>query len=200
MPSPLGTAEKTGALEPTAVSGAQGAAFPTGEGIHQPDLATHVAAAPTDGSTNTEAFASVFQQQMDEVGAQVSYWAAQGAQRASFTVGSDSDTALDVAITLSGGELTIAFETDEANVREVLQDSARDALQALLEPQGITLGEVSVSGGQAQHAAPDNGGRPTTLEWAQRGRGAAGAEQETAPPPLPRKPQIMTATQLDFYA
>jgi flagellar hook-length control protein FliK len=142
----------------------------------------------------------MFQQHMDEVGAQISYWTAQGAQRASFTIGSAEDGPLEVKLSFTDGELAVAFETDKESVREVLQNGAQEALQRLMEAQGISLGQVSVGGGRTNTPQDNHPAEQPTLDLARRGRGVASAASAAQSPVSPRVPNIMTATKLDFYA
>jgi len=192
------TAEQAGALEPTAVTGPQGPDAAAGEGIQQAEIPAPSPTAP-DATPAPEAFADMFQQHMDDVGAQISYWTAQGAQRASFTIGSAEDGPLEVKLSFTDGELAVSFETDEKSVREVLQNGAQEALQRLMEAQGIALGNVSVGGGRA-NTPQDNANERPTVELAQRGRGLKTATTDTPVATTPRAPNIMTATKLDFYA
>ncbi len=192
------TAEQAGALEPTAVTGPQGPDATAGEGIQQAEIPAPSPTAP-DATPAPEAFADMFQQHMDDLGAQISYWSAQGAQRASFTIGSAEDGPLEVKLSFTDGELAVSFETDEESVREVLQNGAQEALQRLMDAQGIALGNVSVGGGRA-NTPQDNASERPTVELAQRGRGLKTATTDTPVATTPRAPNIMTATKLDFYA
>lgn len=149
-------------------------------------------------ATPAEGFADVFQGQMEEAVTHMSYWVAQGAKRASFTIGSALDAPVNVELSFVSGELQVAFESDTEGVRELLRDNAQEALQRLMADQGIALGGVSVGSGRAQTAQDEAPGQPT-LERARRGRGTQTAT--TSQPSVGvRPPQIMTATKLDFYA
>jgi flagellar hook-length control protein FliK len=142
----------------------------------------------------------MFQSQMDEVGSQISYWSAQGAQRASFTVGSAQDMPVEVTLSFADGALDVSFETEEEGVRELLENQAHEALQQLMDAQGIVLGGVSVGGGRSQ-AQRDSGNESTTVDMVERGRNRKPAAGSDATPPAARRtPEIMTATKLDLYA
>jgi hypothetical protein len=185
-------------LEVTAVTRPSGPDTTAGEGLQQADMGTPTVAT-TDNTPTPESFSDVFQQQMAEVDAQVNYWTAQGAQRASFTIGNPEDGMLDVKLSFADGELAVAFETDEESVREVLQNGAQEALQRLMDAQGIALGNVSVGGGRNNTPQDAPSERPT-VDLAQRGRGLKTATPNTPVATTPRVPNIMTATKLDFYA
>ena len=200
----LPSVERSDVLDINAVASLPGSESPTGDGLAQAHAGgdTGAAAGPagTEASASAEAFTEVFQSQMDEVGSQISYWSAQGAQRASFTVGSDQDNPVEVTLAFSEGSLEVNFETEEAGVRELLENNAHDALQHLMEAQGIVLGAVSVGGGRS-NAQRDKEAGNATVDLAQRGRTAkVGASTDAALPSARRTPEIMTATKLDFYA
>lgn len=185
-------------LEVTAVTRPSGPDTTAGEGLQQADMGTPTVA-NTDNTPTPESFSDVFQQQMAELDAQINYWTAQGAQRASFTIGNAEDGMLDVKLSFADGELAVAFETDEESVREVLQNGAQEALQRLMDAQGIALGNVSVGGGRNNTPQDAPSERPT-VDLAQRGRGLKATTPDAALPPPTRVPHIMTATKLDFYA
>lgn len=195
--------ERSETLEPLAVGARTGNGSPTGDGTQQALTAdTGGASAPTgpDAAGAPESFSNMFQSQMDEVGSQISYWSAQGAQRASFTVGSAQDMPVEVTLSFADGALDVTFETEEEGVRELLESQAHEALQQLMDAQGIVLGGVSVGGGRSQ-AQRDSGSESTTVDMVERGRSRKpAAESDATPLAARRTPEIMTATKLDLYA
>lgn len=195
--------ERSETLEPRAIESRTGHGSPMGDGTQQALMADAGGTAAPTGSTAAsapESFPGLLQAQMDEVGSQISYWSAQGAQRASFTVGSAQDMPVEVILSFTDGALDVAFETEEDGVRDLLENQAHEALQQLMDAQGIVLGEVSVGGGRSQ-AQRDSGNEGTTLDIADRGQNRKPAVGSAATPTAARRaPEIMTATKIDLYA
>lgn len=189
--------QQVNASEPTEMKGSSGPEAPAADGIQNP--LTQSSSAASDNASLTESFVDTLQQHTDDIGPQISYWTAQGAQRASFTIGSTEDGHLEVKLSFTDGQLAITFETDEEGVREVLRDGAQEALQKLMDIQGIVLGQVSVGGGQTDTPNDPSTERPT-VELAQRGRAQKAVSPEGSASATPRIPDIMTANKLDFYA
>lgn len=190
--------DQNGALEPTAVTGLQGPDTHPGKDIQPCDIPPAPPTSP-DTTPAPEAFADMFQQHMDDLGAQISYWTAQGSQRASFTIGSAEDGPLEVTLSFTDGKLAVAFETDRESVREVLQNGAQEALQRLMDAQGIALGNVSV-GGNRTNTPQDSPAEHPTVDLVQRRRSLKATATDVSAPATHRPPPIMTATKLDFYA
>jgi hypothetical protein len=97
---------------------------------------------------------------MEQVGAQVTYWATSGTQTASLSIGDGTTSSpLEVNVSMSNGEVNVEFVSKEHALRDAMADNARDMLRAMLDGQGIALGQVSVGGGQtdAQQGAMGNG-------------------------------------------
>lgn len=180
---------------------------PGAEHLHTSDH-TPTTLAPTDlpppaGTTPDSSMADV----MDNLSGQIAYWAAQGSQKASLTVGDDKDNPLEVNISMRDGEVHVAFEATQAEVRNALTTSAEDLLKTMLESKGMTLGDVTV--GQRQSPADsgastsenrqgsDQAITPRTASGTQH-RAAAGSTDSLAQPP--RRPTIATATKLDLFA
>lgn len=195
--------ERSETLEPRAIESRTGYGLAMGDGIQQALTAdAGGTAAPTgpNAASAPESFPGLFQAQMDEVGSQISYWSAQGAQRASFTVGSAQDMPVEVTLSFTDGALDVTFETEEDGVRELLENQAHGALQQLMDAQGIVLGGVSVGGGRSQ-AQRDSGNERTTVDIVDRGQNRTPAvESGTAPTTARGAPEIMTATKIDLYA
>jgi flagellar hook-length control protein FliK len=195
--------EITKTVDPMAVTARSGTEYPSGNGTQQAMTAVPGGASVAlgqDVAAAPDSFANLFQAHMDETGSQVSYWSAQGAQRANFTVGSAQDMPVEVTLSFVDGTLEVAFETEEQGVRELLENHAHEALQLLMEAQGIVLGGVSVGGGRP-HAQRDTGAGNSTVDLSARGRGR---KVEPLADPVAsvarRTPETMTANKLDLYA
>ena len=87
----------------------------------------------------------------------VSHWGTQHLRHASLRVGGEGADAIDIQLAVKGQEVQVAFQTDNAEARATLRESAGESLADLLQRSGIQLGQVSVGaqgqqhGGQAQH-------------------------------------------------
>jgi len=165
------------------------------------DTQTAVNGSPPPDTPSATPSAPPFQDQMDEVNSQITYWATQNVQKANFTVSNEEGAPLEVSLSFSDGELNVAFETDEAGVREMLANGAQESLQHLLEAQGISLGSVSVGQGR-NHSSSQQDDRDTTptVELTRRNQRQSMTGTDINRPQGLRSPQIMTATKLDFYA
>lgn len=146
---------------------------------------------------------------MDNLSGQIAYWAAQGSQKASLTVGDDKDNPLDVNISMKDGEVHIAFEAAQAEMRDALSLSAEDLLKNMLESKGMTLGDVTVGQRQASanqdQPSPDNrpnGGSDQALTQRAVSAAQRNASTDVPPPSTPhhRSPSVATATKLDLFA
>lgn len=195
--------EQSTALEVNAVTAGHHADSPTGDNLQQAkgsDEGTVATPTGTEASSATESFSNVFQNQMDEVSSQISYWSAQGAQRASFTIGSAHDTQVAVTLSFAQGSLDVTFETDESSVRELLENNAKEALQQLMEAQGIVIGGVSVGAGRSQ-TRQESEPSDSTTNLARRTKANRAADAAITSPSTSRQTApIITATKLDLYA
>ena len=144
---------------------------------------------------------------MDELSGQVAYWAAQGTQRANLTVGGDRDNPLEVSIAMRDGEVHVAFEAAQDDIREALTTNAEALLRNMLESKGMTLGDVTV--GQ-RPPSPDQGAA-TPQERNGQNPDAAARMAPTAPAgatrtgqgisaPMLRRPDIATTQKVDLFA
>lgn len=168
---------------------------------------TPIASPPTDPTPLTGMDQSEMADIMDNLSGQIAYWAAQGSQRASLTVGDDKNNPLDVNISMRDGEVHVAFEAAEAEIRDALTLSAEDLLKNMLESKGMTLGDVTV--GQRQPSAghgettPDNS-QGSAQAISQRAASSIQRSSSTGtvdPSAQPhRGPAIATATKLDLFA
>lgn len=163
--------------------------------------------APSDPTALTGQVADNMLDIMDELGGQIAYWASKGTQRANLTVGDDRNNPLEVSIAMRDGEVHVAFEAAQDDIREALTTNAEALLRNMLESRGMTLGDVTV--GQ-RSPSPDqgtpaqqerNGQNPDAAARSASGvsAGATRTGQGTSAP-LPRRPDIATAQKVDLFA
>jgi hypothetical protein len=144
---------------------------------------------------------------MDELSGQIAYWASQGTQRANLTVGDNRDNPLEVSIAMRDGEVHVAFEAAQDDIREALTTNAEAILRNMLESKGMTLGDVTV--GQ-RPPSPDQGAATPQERNGQNPEAAAhlapnvsaGASRtgQGISAPMLRRPDIATAQKVDLFA
>lgn len=123
-------------------------------GVAQPDGARlDVPAVAPDGGLTTEM----------RVAEQVSYWIGRGAQNAELEVEGLGEGPVKVSIEMQGQEARVEFRADQAQTRQVLQDSMPH-LRELLEREGLVLSGMSIGssgagGGQGQSSEDRPGQR-----------------------------------------
>jgi flagellar hook-length control protein FliK len=144
---------------------------------------------------------------MDQLSGQISYWAAQGTQRASLTVSNDKDNPLEVNISMRDGEVNVAFEATQDDVREALTTHAEALLKDMLESKGMTLGDVTV--GQRPptpdqgEATPHNRNGQNTATTVGTAPGILARSTQNGQSnlnPIPHRPDIATAQKVDLFA
>lgn len=117
----------------------------------------------------------------------VSHWGTQHLRHASLRVGGESGSdAIDIQLAVKGQEVQVAFQTDNAEARATLRESAGASLADLMQRSGIQLGGVSVG---SQGASQGDGGhspRPAGLSTEALGRTARAAEPASRPAAAPR--------------
>ncbi|MDP3577825.1 flagellar hook-length control protein FliK [Methyloversatilis sp.] len=107
------------------------------------------------------------------VAEQVSYWIGRGAQNAELEVEGLGEGPVKVSIELQGQEARVEFRADQAQTRQVLQDSMPH-LRELLEREGLVLSGLSVGSSGSERGA------------GQAGQGRQGGRQgQTGVPELP---------------
>lgn len=107
------------------------------------------------------------------VAEQVSYWIGRGAQNAELEVEGLGEGPVKVSIELQGQEARVEFRADQAQTRQILQDSMPH-LRELLEREGLVLSGLSVGSSGSERGA------------GQTGQGRQGSRQgETGVPELP---------------
>ncbi|GAB3488052.1 hypothetical protein GCM10027399_02460 [Curvibacter fontanus] len=123
-------------------------------GVAQPDNSrVAVLAVAPDGGLTTEM----------RVAEQVSYWIGRGAQNAELEVEGLGEGPVKVSIELQGQEARVEFRADQAQTRQMLQDSMPH-LRELLEREGLVLSGMSIGssgagGGQGQSSEDRPGHR-----------------------------------------
>jgi hypothetical protein len=142
---------------------------------------------------------------MDQLGAQVAYWASNGTQSASLTIGDAATSgALEVKVSLSDGEVNVEFMSKEHELRNAIADNARDMLQTMLDGQGIALGQVSVGSGQADaQSSFSQEQRQGSLSASANGPATISqtAASSTTNHRMPdKRSSIISADKLDFFA
>lgn len=96
----------------------------------------------------------------EQLGTQVSLWAAGNAKKASLRLEAGLREALDVEVSLQGDKAHLAFRTDDAQVRDALRAQAQEVLAQMLARTGIALEGLSVGSQDRDHAQqPGTGGR-----------------------------------------
>lgn len=94
----------------------------------------------------------------------VSYWASHGVQTAELMLDGFGDAPVEVSILLNGDQAQIDFRTDQAGVRQVLENAAVQ-LKDMLSSQGLQLAGVSVgSSGMGGDAGGDRHQRPAAQQ------------------------------------
>lgn len=84
-----------------------------------------------------------------QVAEQVSYWIGRGVQNAELELAGLGEGAVKVSIALQGQEAHVDFQADQAQTRQLLEDSLPH-LRDLLQREGLVLGGVSVGNSGAQ--------------------------------------------------
>lgn len=91
---------------------------------------------------------------LEQTGAEIAYWSARGAHKASLTVGGDGGPPLEVKVSMAAGQVQVEFLTAEGPMREALSRHAQHMLQGMLKTQGIELTAVSVGAHSAGTGQP----------------------------------------------
>lgn len=93
----------------------------------------------------------------------VTYWASQGVQSAELTLEGLGDSPVEVSISLNGDQTQIEFRTDQAGVRQVLENATAQLKDMLtsqgLQLAGVTIGSSAAGGQSAGERRPKSGGQ-----------------------------------------
>ena len=92
----------------------------------------------------------------DAVAEQVAFWVHQNIQNAEMTIQHDGQP-VEVSVSLSGNEAHVAFGSDQAETRSLLDDSVAQ-LREMLRQEGLSLSGVTV-GESGQRQASEESGR-----------------------------------------
>lgn len=147
----------------------------------------------SDGQTQAEAG-------QEPEGPTVSHWGTQHLRHASLRVGGEGAAdAIDIQLQLKGQEVDVAFQTDNADARASLRESAGESLADLMQRSGIQLGGVSVGGQGASHSGDAPARAPATGASRTESAGRAGGSADLATRPLPQ-PRADGSRPLDVFA
>jgi hypothetical protein len=106
-----------------------------------------------DGSVATSAPALLPPEVL--VAEQVNYWISRDVQNAELKLNGFDGLPVEVSISMHGNEAQVDFRTDQAEIREILQE-AEPHLKHMLAKEGLVLSGVSVgTSAQNPHDAPD---------------------------------------------
>ncbi|MDV7398932.1 flagellar hook-length control protein FliK, partial [Arthrospira platensis SPKY1] len=95
-----------------------------------------------------------------ELGDQVSLWAAGQTRKASLHLEAGLREALEVDVSLNGDKAQLVFRTDDAQARDAIKAHAYQILSEMLSQAGIGLDSLSVGGRDAgQRGEPGQEGR-----------------------------------------
>jgi flagellar hook-length control protein FliK len=108
---------------------------------------------------------------------QVSVWATGKTQAAELKLDGFGDQPIEISIALNGKEAEVAFRSDHALARDLLQ-SALPELREMLRNEGLVLSGMTV--GTSDRGAAEAGGRQGGRE-SQSGAGSSGGRPEAAP-------------------
>ena len=95
-----------------------------------------------------------------ELGQQVSLWAAGNTRKASLLLEAGLKEALEVDVSLQGDKAQLTFRTDDATAREALRAHAYEVLNDMLSRAGIGLDSLSIGGRSARDQ--ESSDRPST--------------------------------------
>ncbi|TSE36222.1 flagellar hook-length control protein FliK [Tepidimonas charontis] len=155
--NPAGTREHAGAgsADHGAASDGRSAAA---AGAHNPGPDAALAGDGTPGAADFGLhLGEALQGAFENIGTQVSLWAAGRTQRASFELRDGLDAPLTVDLQLSDGVAQLQFRTDDAVLRQLIQAQAPTALADALARAGVALGQVDV-GARGQGGGPSADG------------------------------------------
>lgn len=130
---------------------------PQGQGQGQPgltggDSTTGSSSADATAAANQpDSFAQNLDQAMNNLGAQVSYWASQNIRRASMQLDLGRRGPLSVDVRLKDGKASVDFLSNDSQTRDTLQTQAHQQLSHLLQQHGIALEGLSVGSQGAQN-------------------------------------------------
>lgn len=180
LSGPATGATATGPAQDGSLTAAGGTAPGDSSGSNDPSSQSFTDQGNGDGRSPAEARA-------DAEATTVSHWGTQHMRHASLRVGGEGADAIDIQLAVKGQEVQVAFQTDNADARATLRESAGESLADLLQRSGIQLGGVSVgSQGQAQGDGSSYQPRQAGLSTEALGRASQAAEPAARPAMAPR--------------
>ncbi|MFT4241174.1 MAG: flagellar hook-length control protein FliK [Acidovorax sp.] len=169
---------EAGAAGPRSGEGRAGAGTPYGDAMAEapqepvsPDAATAAVADPTQASAE------------DQIAEQVAYWVHQKTQNAELTLQRDGQP-VEVSVSLSGNEAHVAFRSDQAQTRELL-DQGMAQLRELLRGEGLVLSGMSVGTSAGQGSGGNAADGQRQREGARQGQVVAAVPAGTGAVPRP---------------
>lgn len=134
------------------------------------------------------------------VAEQVSYWIHQKRQSAELTLDGGNGQPVAVSISMNGNEASVAFRSDQAATRDML-NGALPELKTLLQGEGLVLAGASVGAGSAQSdsspSSPRQDGSATSGIRRVGARGAA-SPADDGPATVVRR-SVSTNRTLDLF-
>lgn len=130
------------------------------------ESAGQVRSAPTEGAV-VRSFADLMggamgggmDQAFEQLGSQISFWAAGQTRKASLTLHAGLREAMEVDVSLQGDKAELAFRTDDLQTREALRAHAHTLLADMLSRAGLGLESLSVGGRDAGQSGESSRGR-----------------------------------------
>lgn len=98
-------------------------------------------------------------QAFEQLGSQISFWAAGQTRKASLMLHAGLREAMEVDVSLQGDKAELAFRTDDLQTREALRAHAHTLLADMLSRAGLGLESLSVGGRDAGQSGESSRGR-----------------------------------------
>ena len=130
---------------------------------------------------------------------QVSYWIHQKRQAAELTLDGGNGQPVAVSISMNGNEASVAFRSDQAATRDML-NGALPELKTLLQGEGLVLAGVSVGAGngQSDSSSSSRPGSDAASGIRRVGARASAAQDSDAPATVVRR-AVSTNRTLDLF-
>lgn len=134
------------------------------------------------------------------VAEQVSYWIHQKRQAAELTLDGGNGQPVAVSISMNGNEASVAFRSDQAATRDML-NGALPELKTLLQGEGLVLAGVSVGAGSGQSDTSSSSSRQgaDAASGIRRVAGRNTASQDSDAPANVVRRSVSTSRALDLF-
>ena len=134
------------------------------------------------------------------VAEQVSYWIHQKRQAAELTLDGGNGQPVAVSISMNGNEASVAFRSDQAATRDML-NGALPELKTLLQGEGLVLAGVSVGAGSGQSDTSSSSSRQgaDAASGIRRVGGRNTASQDSDAPATVVRRSVSTNRALDLF-